>query len=72
MMTNIVGVEHPVCDLQCGMRGRPRRQDQGESEISLPMCEPVSTGVHDIGTRTSERQRPSQQSRARVGEARAL
>ena len=41
MMTNIVGVQDPVNDIQCGMRVKLRWEDQGEGEISLPMFEPM-------------------------------
>ena len=37
MMTNIVGVQNPVADLQCGMRVVVDWQDQGEGNVSLPM-----------------------------------
>ena len=41
MMTNIVGVQDPINDIQCGMRVKVRWQDQGAGDISLPMFEPV-------------------------------
>lgn len=41
MMSNIVGVQDPTKDIQCGMRVRLRWQDQGEGQVSLPMFEPV-------------------------------
>lgn len=41
MMTNVVGVQDPVNDIQCGMRVKLRWEDQGEGEISLPMFEPM-------------------------------
>ena len=41
IMTNIVGVDDPVNDVQCGMRVKLRWEDQGEGEISLPMFEPA-------------------------------
>jgi uncharacterized OB-fold protein len=41
IMTNIVGVNDPTTDIQCGMRVKVRWQDQGEGEISLPMFEPA-------------------------------
>ena len=41
MMTNIVGVQDPVNDIQCGMRVKLRWEDQGEGELSLPMFEPM-------------------------------
>ena len=41
MMTNIVGVQDPVNDIQCGMRVKLRWEDQGEGEVSLPMFEPI-------------------------------
>ncbi len=41
MMSNIVGVEDPLNDIQCGMRVKVRWEDQGEDDISLPMFEPM-------------------------------
>jgi hypothetical protein len=41
IMTNIVGVQDPVKDVQCGMRVRLRWEDQGEGKIALPMFEPA-------------------------------
>ncbi|MCH7786937.1 MAG: OB-fold domain-containing protein [Chloroflexi bacterium] len=41
IMTNVVGVQNPVTDIQCGMRVKLRWADQGEGEISLPMFEPA-------------------------------
>ena len=41
IMTNIVGVDDPVNDVQCGMRVKLRWEDQGEGGISLPMFEPA-------------------------------
>jgi uncharacterized OB-fold protein len=41
IMTNIVGVQDPVKDVQCGMRVCLRWEDQGEGKISLPMFEPA-------------------------------
>ena len=41
IMTNIVGVDDPVNDVQCGMRVKLRWENQGEGEISLPMFEPA-------------------------------
>jgi uncharacterized OB-fold protein len=41
IMTNVVGVENPVTDIQCGMRVKLRWADQGAGEISLPMFEPA-------------------------------
>jgi uncharacterized OB-fold protein len=41
MMTNVVGVQDPVNDIQCGMRVKIRWEDQGEGEVSLPMFEPM-------------------------------
>ncbi len=41
MMSNIVGVQDPVDDIQCGMRVKLRWEDQGEGELSLPMFEPM-------------------------------
>ena len=41
IMTNIVGVDNPVEDIQCGMRVKVRWEDQGEGEVSLPMFEPA-------------------------------
>ncbi len=41
IMTNIVGVQDPTTDIQCGMRVKLRWEDQGEGEVSLPMFEPA-------------------------------
>jgi uncharacterized OB-fold protein len=41
MMTNIVGVNDPTTDIQCGMRVKLRWEEQGEGDIALPMFEPV-------------------------------
>lgn len=41
IMTNIVGVDDPVKQIQCGMRVKVRWEDQGEGEVSLPMFEPA-------------------------------
>lgn len=41
MMTNIVGVNDPTKDIQCGMRVKLHWQDQGEGDIALPMFEPA-------------------------------
>jgi uncharacterized OB-fold protein len=41
IMTNIVGVQAPLGDIQCGMRVKLRWEDQGEGEVSLPMFEPA-------------------------------
>ena len=41
MMTNIVGVQDPTKDIRCGMRVKPRWEDQGAGDISLPMFEPA-------------------------------
>ena len=41
MMTNIVGVNDPTRDIQCGMRVKLRWEEQGEGEIALPMFEPA-------------------------------
>ena len=41
IMTNIVGIQDPTTDIQCGMRVKVRWEDQGEGEISLPMFEPA-------------------------------
>lgn len=41
MMSNIVGVNDPVKDIQCGMRVRVYWEDQGEDAVSLPMFEPL-------------------------------
>ena len=41
MMSNIVGVDDPVNDIQCGMRVKLRWEDQGDGEVSLPMFEPA-------------------------------
>lgn len=41
MMTNIVDIENPVTDIQCGMRVKVVWQDQGDGEVSLPMFGPA-------------------------------
>jgi uncharacterized OB-fold protein len=41
IMTNIVGVQDPTRDIQCGMRVQLRWHDQGEGQIALPMFEPA-------------------------------
>ncbi len=41
IMTNIVGVQDPTTDIQCGMRVKVRWEDQGEGGVSLPMFEPA-------------------------------
>ncbi len=41
IMTNIVGVQDPITDIQCGTRVRVKWEDQGEGEVSLPLFEPV-------------------------------
>lgn len=41
IMTNVMGVNDPVTDIQCGMRVKLVWQDQGDGEISLPMFEPA-------------------------------
>ena len=41
IMTNVVGVDNPVTDIQCGMRVKIRWADQGDGEVSLPMFEPA-------------------------------
>ena len=41
IMTNIVGIQDPTTDIQCGMRVKVRWEDQGDGEVSLPMFEPV-------------------------------
>ena len=41
LMTNIVGVQDPTKEVQCGMRVRVRWEDQGEGGVSLPMFEPA-------------------------------
>lgn len=41
IMTNIVGVQDPTRDIQCGMRVKLRWHEQGEGEIALPMFEPL-------------------------------
>ena len=40
IMSNIVGVQDPTKDIQCGMRVKLHWEDQGEGEVSLPMFEP--------------------------------
>ena len=39
IMTNIVGVDDPIGDIECGMRVKLVWEDQGEGEVSLPMFE---------------------------------
>lgn len=41
IMTNIVGVQDPIKDIQCGMRVKLRWHEQGEGQIALPMFEPA-------------------------------
>ena len=41
IMTNIVGIQDPTTDIQCGMRVKVRWEDQGDGEVSLPMFEPA-------------------------------
>ena len=41
IMTNIVGIQDPTSDIQCGMRVKLRWEDQGDGEVSLPMFEPA-------------------------------
>jgi len=41
IMTNIVGIQDPTTDIQCGMRVKLRWEDQGDGEVSLPMFEPA-------------------------------
>jgi uncharacterized OB-fold protein len=41
IMTNIVGIQDPTKDIQCGMRVKVRWEDQGDGEVSLPMFEPA-------------------------------
>jgi uncharacterized OB-fold protein len=41
IMSNIVGVEDPTKDIQCGMRVKVKWEDQGEGEVSLPLFEPA-------------------------------
>jgi uncharacterized OB-fold protein len=41
IMTNVVGVKDPVNDITCGMRVKLVWEDQGDSDISLPMFEPA-------------------------------
>ena len=41
IMTNIVGVQDPTRDIQCGMRVQLRWHDQGEGQLALPMFEPA-------------------------------
>ena len=41
IMTNIVGIQDPTMDIECGMRVKLRWEDQGEGEIALPMFEPA-------------------------------
>ncbi len=41
IMSNIVGIQDPTKDIQCGMRVKVRWEDQGEGEVSLPLFEPA-------------------------------
>ena len=41
IMTNIVRMQDPTRDIQCGMRVKLRWHDQGEGQIALPMFEPA-------------------------------
>lgn len=41
IMSNIVGVQDPINQVQCGMRVKLRWHDQGEGQIALPMFEPA-------------------------------
>ena len=41
MMSNVLGVDDPVNDIQCGMRVKVRWEDQGEGNVSLPLFEPA-------------------------------
>jgi uncharacterized OB-fold protein len=41
IMTNIVGVQDPTRDIQCGMRVKLHWHEQGEGQIALPMFEPA-------------------------------
>ena len=41
IMTNIVGVQDPIRDIQCGMRVQLRWHDQGDGQLALPMFEPI-------------------------------
>ncbi len=41
IMTNIVGVQDPIRDIQCGMRVKLRWHEQGEGQLALPMFEPA-------------------------------
>ena len=41
IMKNIVGVDDPIGDIECGMRVKLVWEDQGEGEVSLPMFEPA-------------------------------
>ena len=41
IMTNIVGIQDPTQDIQCGMRVKVRWDDQGDGEVSLPLFEPA-------------------------------
>jgi uncharacterized OB-fold protein len=41
IMSNIIGVQDPIRDIQCGMRVKLRWHDQGEGQIALPMFEPA-------------------------------
>ena len=41
MMSNVLGVDDPVNDIQCGMRVKVRWEDQGKGNVSLPLFEPA-------------------------------
>ena len=41
IMTNVIGVQDPTRDIQCGMRVKVTWEDQGEGDVSLPLFEPA-------------------------------
>ena len=41
IMTNVVSVENPMEDVECGMRVKLTWIDQGEGNIALPVFEPA-------------------------------
>ena len=41
IMTNVLGVDDPIEDVECGMRVKLTWIDQGEGNIALPVFEPA-------------------------------
>ena len=41
IMTNVVGVDNPIDDIECGMRVKLTWEDQGEGNIAIPVFEPA-------------------------------